>query len=111
VTPAQLGRLLALVDEGVISGKIAKTVFEEMARSGEDPAEIVRRQGLVQLSDAGALGAVVDRVLAAAPAEVAAFRGGKTKLMGFFVGQVMKATRGQANPQLVNQILKEKLSA
>jgi len=112
VTPGQLGRLLALVDEGVISGKIAKTVFDEMAAGaeGQDPAAIVKRRGLVQVSDAGALAAVVDRVLAAAPTEVAAFRGGKTKLMGFFVGQVMKATRGKANPQLVNQILTEKLA-
>jgi aspartyl-tRNA(Asn)/glutamyl-tRNA(Gln) amidotransferase subunit B len=110
VAPEQLGRLLALVDGGVISGKIAKTVFEEMAAGGEDPAAIVKRKGLVQVSDAEELAAVVAQVLAAAPAEVAAYRGGKTKLMGFFVGQVMKATRGKANPQLVNQILQEKLS-
>jgi aspartyl-tRNA(Asn)/glutamyl-tRNA(Gln) amidotransferase subunit B len=110
VSPALLGRLLQLVDDGTISGKIAKTLFEEMAGTGEAPDAIVERRGLKQVSDSAALEEIVDQVLAAAPDEVAAFRGGRTKLMGFFVGQVMKATRGQANPQKVNAILKAKLA-
>jgi aspartyl-tRNA(Asn)/glutamyl-tRNA(Gln) amidotransferase subunit B len=109
VPPAALGRLLQLVEAGTISGKIAKRVFETMAQTGEDADKIVAEQGLVQMSDTDALERIVDAVLAAAPEEVAAFRNGRTKLMGFFVGQVMKATRGQANPQKVNAILKEKL--
>jgi aspartyl-tRNA(Asn)/glutamyl-tRNA(Gln) amidotransferase subunit B len=110
VSPAQLGRLLSLIERDVISGKMAKTVFEEMARSGRDPQAIVEARGLAQMSDAGELEAVVTRVLADAPHEVAAYRAGKTKLMGFFVGQVMKATRGQANPKVVNQLLQRMLA-
>ena len=111
VMPAQLGSLLNMVEEGTISGKIAKTVFEEMASTGKPPAEIVEAKGLVQVSDAGELESVVARVLAAAPDEVTAYRQGKTKLMGFFVGQVMRETRGQANPKLVNEILQRMLAA
>jgi aspartyl-tRNA(Asn)/glutamyl-tRNA(Gln) amidotransferase subunit B len=109
VAPAALARLLGQIDQGVISGKIAKTVFEEMARTGEAAASIIARQGLAQVSDQGELERIVDEVLAAFPDEVAGFRGGKTKLMGFFVGQVMKATRGRANPRKVNAILKARL--
>ena len=109
VAPEALGRLLQLVDEGTISGKIAKRVFETMAQTGEAADKIVAAQGLVQMSDTDELERIVDEVLAAAPEEVAAYRNGRTKLMGFFVGQVMKATRGQANPQKVNAILKGKL--
>ena len=90
---------------------MAKTVFEEMVKTGQDPKAIVEAKGLVQVSDAGELEAVVTRVLAAAPDEVAAYRQGKTKLMGFFVGQVMRETRGQANPKLVNEILQRMLAA
>ncbi len=111
VSPQQLARLLALIDQGTISGKIAKTVFEEMAATGREAETIVAEKGLVQMSDSGELEAVVDQVLAAAPDEVAAYRGGRTKLMGFFVGQVMKATRGKANPKKVNAILKARLEA
>jgi aspartyl-tRNA(Asn)/glutamyl-tRNA(Gln) amidotransferase subunit B len=110
IKPTALGRLLQQIDEGVISGKIAKTVFEEMARTGETPDPIIARRGLAQVSDQDELERIVDQVLAAAPDEVAAFRGGRTKLMGFFVGQVMQATRGQANPQKVNAILKARLT-
>ena len=109
VAPEALARLLQLVDEGTISGKIAKRVFETMAQTGEAADKIVAAQGLVQMSDSDELARIVDEVLAAAPKEVAAYRNGRTKLMGFFVGQVMKATRGQANPQKVNAILKGKL--
>ncbi|MBI3075755.1 MAG: Asp-tRNA(Asn)/Glu-tRNA(Gln) amidotransferase subunit GatB [Deltaproteobacteria bacterium] len=109
VTPEHLARMLRLMDSGTISGKLAKTVFEEMWRSGDDPEEIVKRQGLVQVSDEGAIGPAVEAVLQAHPGEVEAYRGGKEKLLGFFVGQVMKATQGKANPQLVNEILLRKL--
>ncbi len=104
VAPRNLGRLLALVDQGAISGKIAKTVFEEMIATGRDPEAIVRDQGLAQISDAGALEAQARDILAAHPKEVADYKAGKTKVMGFFVGQLMKKTKGQANPQLANEI-------
>jgi len=110
VAPAHLGQLLTLIEEDLISGKIAKTVFEEMIKTGRDPKAIVAANGLAQVSDAGELEAVVAKVLAAAPDEVEAYRRGKTKLMGFFVGQVMRETRGQANPKLVNEILQRMLA-
>jgi aspartyl-tRNA(Asn)/glutamyl-tRNA(Gln) amidotransferase subunit B len=109
VKPAQLAALLRLVDDGTISGKIAKTVFEDMFATGEDPAAIVRKKGLVQIADEEALGAIVDEVLRTNPKSVQDYRGGKEKALGFLVGQVMKATRGKANPALVNRLLKEKL--
>jgi aspartyl-tRNA(Asn)/glutamyl-tRNA(Gln) amidotransferase subunit B len=111
VRPAQLAALLDLIREGVISGKIAKAVFEEMYRTGDDPRTIVDRQGLVQVTDAGAIAAVVREVLSAHPAQVAEYRGGKAKVFGFFVGEVMKRTRGKANPQLVNELLKQNLGS
>ena len=109
VSPTHLGELLRLVEDGVISGKIAKGVFDQMAETGRGPADIVKEKGLTQVSDAGALEAAVDAVLAANPDEAAAYRGGKTKLLGFFVGQVMKATRGKAHPGMVNDLLRQKL--
>jgi aspartyl-tRNA(Asn)/glutamyl-tRNA(Gln) amidotransferase subunit B len=109
VSPDNLARLLALVEEGVISGKIAKTVFDEMAQTGKPAQQIVEEKGLVQISDADALEDVVSSVIAGNPKEVEAYKNGKTKLLGFFVGQVMKATKGKANPKLVNEILKGKL--
>jgi aspartyl-tRNA(Asn)/glutamyl-tRNA(Gln) amidotransferase subunit B len=109
VSPEMMAALLELIDKGTISGKIAKTVFEEMGLSGKMPGVIVEEKGLTQVSDAGAIGTIVEEVLAGAPEEVALYRGGKHKLMGFFVGQVMKATRGKANPGVVNKLLKEKL--
>ncbi|KPJ74801.1 MAG: glutamyl-tRNA amidotransferase [Deltaproteobacteria bacterium SG8_13] len=111
VPPEQLTALLNLVDKGTVSAKIAKTVFEEMAATGKPPAVIVEEKGLVQVSDSSAIEAVVAKVLAAHPKEVAAYRGGKAKLLGFFVGQVMKETSGKANPRVVNEILQEKLRA
>ncbi len=110
VAPAQLARLLQLIEDGTISGKIAKSVFEQMTASGQDADTIVEAQGLRQMSDSSALEAVIDRILAESPEEVAAYRAGRVKLMGFFVGQVMKATRGQANPRKVNAILRTKLA-
>jgi aspartyl-tRNA(Asn)/glutamyl-tRNA(Gln) amidotransferase subunit B len=109
VTPEDLAHLLKLIDDGVISGKIAKTVFEEMYASGKTPKVIVEEKGLEQVADEGEIGEVIDAVLAAHPGQVDDYRRGKEKLLGFFVGQVMKQTQGRANPKLVNEILKEKL--
>jgi aspartyl-tRNA(Asn)/glutamyl-tRNA(Gln) amidotransferase subunit B len=109
VPACALAELLLLIDDGTISGKIAKTVFDEMAASGKTAAAIVAEKGLLQISDADELAAVIGGILAANPGQVAAYRSGKTKLLGFFVGQVMKETRGKANPQLVNDLLREKL--
>jgi aspartyl-tRNA(Asn)/glutamyl-tRNA(Gln) amidotransferase subunit B len=111
VSPENLGRLLQLIEEGVISGKIAKTIFDEMAVSGHAPDRIVKERGLVQVSDASQIEIAVDKVMAENAAEVQAYRAGKTKLLGFFVGQVMRETKGKANPQVVNEVLKSKLGA
>jgi len=110
IAARELAGLLKLIDEDVISGKIAKTVFEEMAAGGKPARKIVEEKGLAQVSDSGALEAEIDKVLAASPDEVARFKDGNAKLMGFFVGRVMKATQGKANPKLVNQILSRKLA-
>ena len=109
--PEHLGALVRLIDEGKISGKIAKTVFDEMRRSGKAPEAIVTEQGLIQVSDAGALAAQIHQVLAANPDKVVEYRAGRDKLLPFFVGQVMKATQGKANPQMLNELLRKKLSA
>ncbi len=109
VAPADLGALVELVDRGTISGKIAKTVFEEMVTSGNAPEAIVAEQGLLQVTDEKAIAAAVDQVLAEHPEKVAEYRAGKEKLFGFFVGQAMKATQGKANPKQLNECLREKL--
>ena len=111
VRPKQLTVLLKLMDQGTISGKIARTVFEEMAETGDDPETIVEQKGLVQIADTDALEAMVIGVLSAHPEEVAAYRGGKKGLLGFFVGQVMRNSGGKANPKLVNRILRERLES
>jgi aspartyl-tRNA(Asn)/glutamyl-tRNA(Gln) amidotransferase subunit B len=111
ITSAMLAELLALVKGGTISGKIAKQVFAEMEQSGGSPKTIIEKKGLVQISDEGELEKHVSAVISANPGEVEKYRGGKAGLLGFFVGQVMKATRGKANPALVNKLLKEKLDA
>ena len=107
--PEQLAELVQLIDGGVISGKIAKDLLPELLAQGGSPKAIVEAQGLGMISDPAAITAIVDQLLAAHPAEVEAFRGGKTKLQGFFVGQLMKQTGGKADPKLANQILIEKL--
>ncbi|MDY6824436.1 MAG: Asp-tRNA(Asn)/Glu-tRNA(Gln) amidotransferase subunit GatB [Thermodesulfobacteriota bacterium] len=104
-----LGELIRLIREDVISGKIAKTVFEEMAATGKKPRAIVEEKNLVQVTDTGEIGAAVDAVIAECPDEVEKFKSGKKKIMGFLVGQVMKKTGGKANPKTVNQLLVEKL--
>lgn len=109
VSAENLADLLLMIDDDVISGKIAKTVFEEMAITGKPPRDIVEEKGLVQVTDASAIEEVVVSILSQNKVEVEAYKGGKTKLMGFFVGQVMKETRGKANPKIVNEILKRKL--
>ena len=109
VAAADLARMVKLVDEGTISGKLAKTVFNEMLETDKGPDAIVKEKGLEQVSDTGALDAAVDEVLAACAAQVEEYRAGKEKVFGFLVGQVMKATRGKANPQMVNEILRGKL--
>jgi aspartyl-tRNA(Asn)/glutamyl-tRNA(Gln) amidotransferase subunit B len=110
IAPRQLAGLLRLIEDGTISGKIAKDVFEKMWRGGESAEAIVSREGLEQVVDAGALTAIVDQVLAANPKVVADWKAGKKAAMGFLVGQAMKATGGRANPALVNSLLTEKLS-
>jgi aspartyl-tRNA(Asn)/glutamyl-tRNA(Gln) amidotransferase subunit B len=109
VSAQDLARLLKLIDDGTISGKIAKTVFDEMAKSGKPPRKIVEEKGLVQISDTRAIEDIIEKILSGNPTEVEAYRNGKTKLLGFFVGQVMKETRGKANPKVVNEILKRYL--
>ena len=108
--PEHLGQLVGLIKSGTISSKIAKTVYEEMRHTGEAPEAIVQAQGLTQVSDTRALETHVDAVMAANPDKVETYRGGKEKLIGFFVGQVMRATPGKANPQMVNDLLQKKLT-
>jgi aspartyl-tRNA(Asn)/glutamyl-tRNA(Gln) amidotransferase subunit B len=109
VTAEHLGELLSLIGKGEISGKIAKDVFEKMFASGEAPRAIVDREGLRQISDTATLEKAVEDVVAANPKQVEQYKAGKITVLGFLVGQVMKATRGQANPALVNQLLKDRL--
>ncbi len=109
VSPTALGQLLSLIEKGTISGKIAKTVFEDMMKTGRMPDDIIKEKGLVQISDTGALEAVAQEIIDANPKEAADFKAGKTKVLGFFVGQLMKKTKGQANPQLANEIFQKLL--
>jgi len=107
--PARLAALIRMIDAAEISGKIAKTVFEEIYSTLEEPAEVVQRLGLVQISDESTLAAIIEQVKSANPRQLAEYRAGKEKLFGYFAGQVMKETKGQANPQLLNDLLKQKL--
>jgi len=108
ITPDKLGKLIDLIQDGTISGRIAKDVFSEMFETGEDPAAIVEQKGLKQISDAGAIEQIAAEIITANPDQVAKLQN-NPKVLGWFVGQVMKATQGQANPQLVNDVLKKKL--
>jgi aspartyl-tRNA(Asn)/glutamyl-tRNA(Gln) amidotransferase subunit B len=105
----ELAKLIQLVDKGTISGKIAKTVFLDMWNTGKSAEQIVKEKGLGQVSDVGAIEKMVDEILAANASQVVEYRAGKTKVFGFFVGAAMKASKGQANPDVVNEILKKKL--
>jgi len=110
ISAKQLAELLELIAKGTLSGKIAKSVLEEMYSTGKDAGLIVKEKGLAQISDEGALLRIIDDVISANPQSVEDYRAGKNQAIGFLVGQIMKATKGQANPGLVNQLLKGKLS-
>jgi len=110
ISSKDLAQLIRLIDEKTISSKIAKTVFDEMAQTGTPPKEIVAKKGLVQLTDEHSIKAVILKVLQQCPTEMNDYKNGKTKLFGFFVGQVMKETKGKANPKIVNKILQQVLS-
>ena len=110
VSPLQLAGMISLTDKGTISGTIAKKVFEELWKNGGDAAAIVEQQGLAQVSDTGAIETAIDQIMAANMGQVEEYRGGKHKVFGFFVGQVMKAMKGKANPAVVNDLLKQKLA-
>jgi aspartyl-tRNA(Asn)/glutamyl-tRNA(Gln) amidotransferase subunit B len=109
VSPRRLAEILKLVDQGVLGGPGAKQVLEEVFRTGADPAEVVKAKGLTQVSDQGAIEGAVEKVLAASPGEVERYRAGNKKLMGFFVGRVMKEMKGKGNPGMVNALLEKKL--
>lgn len=110
ISPDRLADLLMLLEQGIISGKIAKTVFDDMAATGKPPKTIVEEKGLKQVTDTAAIESVISTILERHPEQVEDYRNGKTKILGFFVGQVMKETRGKANPGMVNEILKNKLN-
>src|SRR5579872_7301024 len=109
VSAERLGELLALIGKGEISGKLAKEIFAKMWESGDSARTIIDREGLKQISDTGALEKIIDDVIAASPKQLEQYRSGKTTVIGYFVGQVMKASKGQANPATVNEILRERL--
>ncbi len=110
ITAKSLADMIKLIEEGAISGKMAKDVIEEMYKSGKSPQDIIKEKGLVQITDEGELIKTITTIIEANPNQLKDFRGGKEKLFGFFVGQVMKATQGKANPQLVNDLLKKMLA-
>jgi aspartyl-tRNA(Asn)/glutamyl-tRNA(Gln) amidotransferase subunit B len=109
ITPENLGSLLNMIDQGTISGKIAKSVFMDMMASGKDAETLVKEKNLVQVSDEGELLAIVREIIAASPAQAEEYRGGKTKIIGYFVGQLMQKTKGRANPKLANQLFSQEL--
>ncbi len=111
VTPEHLAGMLSMIEDGSISGKIGKQVFEEMYRTGKEPKGIVKEKGWVQIQDSSELTGVIEQVVTSHPDEVSKFRAGKEKVFGFLVGQVMKATRGQANPKMVNELLRKRLAS
>jgi aspartyl-tRNA(Asn)/glutamyl-tRNA(Gln) amidotransferase subunit B len=110
ISPENLGTLLKIIDQGTISGKIAKTVFMDMMTTGRDAETIVKEKNLVQMSDKGELLEMVKEIIAANPQQTADYKDGKTKLMGYFVGQLMQKTKGKANPKLANQLFSQELS-
>jgi aspartyl-tRNA(Asn)/glutamyl-tRNA(Gln) amidotransferase subunit B len=111
IPAAELGELIRVIDEGKISGKQAKDVLVEMFATGKPAATVIEERGLVQVSDTGEIDRVIDEVIAASPNQLEQYRSGKETLFGFFVGQVMKASKGKANPKIVNERLREKLKA
>ncbi len=109
LTPQNLAELITLIEKGTISNNIGKQIVIDMLRDGKKASQIVEEKGLSQISDAGALKEIIQKIVAENPEQVAAYKSGKTQLFGFFVGQVMKQTQGRANPQTINEILKEML--
>jgi aspartyl-tRNA(Asn)/glutamyl-tRNA(Gln) amidotransferase subunit B len=111
IAPARLASMIALIQDGTISGKIAKEIFEAMLTSSADPRNIVQERGLLQVSDGGAITAIVDEVLNAHGAQVQQYLGGNERVFGFFVGETMKRMQGKGNPRMVNEVLKAQLAA
>jgi aspartyl-tRNA(Asn)/glutamyl-tRNA(Gln) amidotransferase subunit B len=111
IAPASLAGMIRLIQQGTISGKMAKEVIEAMYRSGKTPQAIIEEKGLVQITDEGALSKTIAEIIEKNPTQVEQYRGGREKVFGFFVGQVMKATAGKANPQLINDLLKKMLAS
>ena len=109
ISAAHLGELVSLINQGELSGKLAKEILPKMFETSDAPSVIMEREGLKQISDTGALEKIAEEVIAANPKQVEQYKAGKTALLGFLVGQVMKASRGQANPAAVNEVLKKKL--
>ena len=109
VTPLNLGKLINLIKDGTISGKIAKEIFPLMIENNSDPEIIVKEKNLVQISDSSEIEAIIQKIIGANPAQVDEYRAGKEKVFGFFVGQVMKESKGKANPKMVNEILRKLL--
>jgi aspartyl-tRNA(Asn)/glutamyl-tRNA(Gln) amidotransferase subunit B len=110
ITPKQFANLVRLIDENIISGKIAKTVLQIMMETGKDPEDIIKEKGLIQITDESQIREVAKKVIQANPKPVKDYKGGKEKSFGFLIGQIMKETKGKANPELLNKILKEELS-
>ena len=111
VKPENLGRMVDLINDGTISSRIAKDVFAFMVEEGKSPDQIVEEKGLKQVTDTSAIEKMVDDVIAANPDKVAEYKGGKEKLLGWFVGQTMRASQGKANPAMLNELVKKKLDA
>jgi aspartyl-tRNA(Asn)/glutamyl-tRNA(Gln) amidotransferase subunit B len=111
ISPENIGKLIELINNNTISGKIAKDVFPEMLKTNDDPSKIVKDKNLVQITDTSALEKIIDEIIANNQTQVEQYRGGKESVIGFFVGQVMKASQGKANPKAVNELLKQKLNA
>ena len=109
LTPDNLAELIGLIEKGTISNNIGKQIILEMMKDGKKASQIVEEKGLSQISDTGAIKEIVQKIIDANPNQVEAYRGGKVQLLGFFVGQVMKETKGRANPQTVNELVKELL--
>jgi aspartyl-tRNA(Asn)/glutamyl-tRNA(Gln) amidotransferase subunit B len=110
ISPASLATLVKLIEDGLISGKQGKEVFNDAVSTGKNPADIVKEKGMAQVSDTGKLELMLKKVIEANPAEAERYRNGEIKLQGFFVGQIMKVSQGKANPKLVNELLKKLLS-
>jgi aspartyl-tRNA(Asn)/glutamyl-tRNA(Gln) amidotransferase subunit B len=111
ISPSALADLLKLIDSGIISGNIAKGVFEEMYQTQKPADRIVEEKALRQITDSAAIEQIIDQVIQANPNQVAELKGGKEKVLGFLVGQIMKASKGKANPGMVNKLLKEKIGS